>query len=146
MRRGLGEAAGMEGAMGWQPAPDSGVDADEAARAGVQAGTFLSQVVHGEIDGAVLDPVEVLLDPRSPGMAVYALSAVQGPLRAYLATAWGRAEHVATKQIVSYPSIEQARQALGTVRAHRMAGHGSDRTYIPVGTFQPDANGQGDRQ
>jgi hypothetical protein len=132
--------------MGWQPVPDSGVGPDEAARAGMQAGTFLVQTVHGEVDKAVLDPVEVLMDPHSPGMAVYALSAVQGPLRAYLATAWGRAEHVAAKQIVSYPSIEQARQALGTVRAQRMAGHGSDRSYVAIGTYRPDAGAQGGGQ
>jgi hypothetical protein len=130
--------------MGWQPAPGSSAGADEEARAGVQAGMFLIQAVHDEVDGAVLDPVEVLMDSQSPDMAVYALAAVQGPLRAYLATAWGRAEHVAAKQIVSYPSIEQARQALGTVRAQRLAGHGSDRSYVEIGTYQQDAGAQGD--
>lgn len=129
--------------MGWQPRAGSDVEAAAAARAGTQAGTFLAQAVRDEVDGAVLDPVEVLMDPRSPEMAIYALVAVQGPLRAYLATAWGRAEQVANRHIVSYPGIDQARQALQTVRAQRLAGQGSERRYVPIGAFQPEPGAEG---
>jgi hypothetical protein len=127
--------------MGWQPRTDGGVEAVAAERAGTQAGTFLTEAVHSEVDSAVLDPVEVLMDPHAPGMAVYAMAAVQGPLRAYLATAWGRAEHVASRHIVSYLGIDLAREALRSTRAERLAGQGSERRYEPIGIFTPDPAG-----
>ena len=121
--------------MGWQPADVVGIDPDLATSAGTQAGTFLTEAIHAEVDGARIDPIQVLMDPSSAGSAVYAVTAVVGPLRCYLATAWGRAGHVTSKQIVSHGSIEESRQAATDLVQQRLSGHGSPRTYVQIGVF-----------
>jgi hypothetical protein len=128
--------------MGWLAASGSGVDAEQAARAGTQAGTFLAEAIHAEVDGAQIDPIQVLMDPGSPAQAVYAVTAVAGPLRNYLATAWGGSEHVASKEIVAHGTIEECRQAVQDVVGQRTSGHGSPRTYVLIGTWSGEDAGQ----
>lgn len=121
--------------MSWQSAAGSAIDAAQAERAGAQAGAFLAQAIRAEVDGARIDPIQVLLDPGSPAGAVYAVAAVAGPLRNYLATAWGGAGHVASKQIVAHGTIEECRRAAQEVIRQRASGHGSPRAYILIGTW-----------
>lgn len=121
--------------MGWQPVSPSSVDSALAETAGVQAGAFLIDAIQAEVDGALIDPVQVLLDPHSPTRAVYAITAVAGPLRNYLATAWGSSGHVANKQIVAHGTIEESRQAAVDLITERLAGTGSPRRYEKIGCF-----------
>lgn len=125
--------------MDWYPASTGGIDAAQAETAGTQAAQFLIEAVHAEVDGAQIDPVQVLMDAHSPGQAIYAAATVTGPLRAYLVTAWGRAGHVAGKQIVSYPSSGEAQQALSDTIHKHTTGQGSTRAYLPIGTYRPAA-------
>jgi hypothetical protein len=127
--------------MAWQPNTESTVDMAQAETAGRQAGEYLICAVHAAVDGARIGPVQVLMDPQSSGKAVYAVAIVEGPLRGYLATAWGRAGHVANKQIVSHPNPVEAGQALSAIVRQHLAGQGSDRTYVQIGVFHPEAAG-----
>ena len=124
--------------MAWQGSVAAGIDQELAASAGTQAGTFLIAAVKAEVDDATIGPIAVLMDPHSPGPAVYAVATVVGPLRAYLATAWGRAGHVAAKQIVSHPTLSDAQAAEDTLVRQRLAGLGSERTYLQIGRYQPE--------
>jgi hypothetical protein len=124
--------------MAWQGSAVAGIDQELAASAGTQAGTFLIAAVKAEVDDATIGPIAVLMDPHSPGQAVYAVATVVGPLRAYLATAWGRAGHVSGKQIVSHPTLAEAQAAEDTLVQQRLTGQSSERTYMQIGTYQPE--------
>ncbi len=82
-----------------------------------QAATFLTHAVHSEVDGAQVGPVRVLRS--DDGQHVYAAAVVHGPLRAYLATAWGAAGGVSRKEIVSYPDPAAAQAALDAAVARQ---------------------------
>jgi hypothetical protein len=108
---------------------ESGPAAREDIR---QATAFLSASVHAEVDNARLGVVRVL--GTADGSHVYAGTVVTGPLRAYVATAWGPAGHVTGKKIVSYADEAAAQAALDATLAHQTA-----QGYELLGTVDADA-------
>ena len=82
-----------------------------------QAASFLAQAVHAEVDAAQVGPVRVL--QGGGGSRVYAAAVVRGPLRSYVATAWGPAGSAGRKEIVSYPDPAAAQTALDAVVARQ---------------------------
>ena len=93
-----------------------------------QAAAFLTHAVHGEVDGAQVGPVRVL--GSGDGQHVYAAAVVRGPLRSYLATAWGAAGSVNRKEIVSYPDPAAAQAALDAVVARQQRQGYSDQGTV----------------
>lgn len=123
--------------MSWQQATEGDSGAGQTSVTGSQVGAFLTSSVHAEVDGAHIDPIDVLLSAN--GGSVYAVAAVQGPLRAYLATAWGTAGHAGSKKIVSYPSLAEARAAAAEVVRQRLAGEGGGQQYAQIGRYTADS-------
>jgi hypothetical protein len=121
--------------MTWQAAAGSGVDAAQAERAGTQAGTFLARAIHAEVDGARIDSVQILMNATASTHAVYGVTAVAGPLRNYVATAWGGAGRVASKEIVAHGTIEECRVVAQALIRERSTGHGSTRAYTLIGAW-----------
>ncbi len=97
-----------------------------------QAAAFLAAAVRAEVDNARIGAVRVL--GSTDGGHVYAGAVVTGPLRVYVATAWGAAGHASGKKIVSYPDAAAAQAALDATLA-RQATQG----YSPLGTVDGDA-------
>lgn len=97
-----------------------------------QVAAFLAAAVHAEVDNARMSAVRVL--GTDDGSHVYAGAVVTGPLRAYVATAWGAAGHASGKKIVSYPDATAAQAALDAALAHQ-----ATQGYSPLGTVDGDA-------
>lgn len=123
--------------MSWQQTSDGGLDGAQASAIGSQAGAFLITTVRAEVDGARMDPIDVLISANHS--SVYAVAAMQGPLRAYLATAWGTAGHASGKKIVSYPSLAEARTAAAELIQQHLAGQGSALPYMRLGRYTTDS-------
>jgi hypothetical protein len=120
--------------MTWQPSGEtSRVAGDDVA---IAAATYLIHAVHDEVDNAQVGPVTVL-GRAGEGGPLYAAAAVRGPLRAYLATAWGAAGAMHGKRIVSYHTPEAAEAALRDVLAERTAASGARDGYQVLGTYLP---------
>lgn len=92
-----------------------------------QAAAFLAQAVHAEVDAAQVGPVRVL--HAGDGSRVYAVALVRGPLRSYVATAWGPAGSAGHRGIVSYPDPAAAQAALDAVVARQQR-----QGYADLGT------------
>jgi hypothetical protein len=105
----------------------------------VAVAVFLTKSVHDEVDGAQVGEVTVLSREAQPGphTALYALAVVRGPLRSYVATAWGPAGHPSGKRIVSYPTPQEAQAAFDVLVAQRTAHGGSQAGYRVAGTYTP---------
>lgn len=86
-------------------APD-GVATEQIAR---QAAAFLAAAVHGEVDDARVGATHVLA--TADRGHVYAVAVAQGPLRSYVATAWGPAGNANLRGIVAYPDVAAAQAA-----------------------------------
>lgn len=97
-----------------------------------QAAAFLGASVHDEVDDARIGVVRVL--GTADGSRVYAGALVTGPLRSYVATAWGPAGHITSKKIVSYGDAAAAQAALDATLARETA-----QGYGPLGTVDADA-------
>jgi hypothetical protein len=103
----------------WHPEAQTALDPATAAQVGRQAAAYLASAVHDEVNEARVGQSRILASPD--GRRVYAAAAVQGPLRTYLATAWGPAGHISRKEIASYPSLPEAEAARDAALAHQMA-------------------------
>lgn len=123
-------------ASDWHPAmaqPEASTGAEGTARQDAegmarQAASFLAATVHDEIDGARVGSTRILLsDDRAN---VYAGAVVSGPLRIYVATAWGASGHAAHKHIVSYPDAAAAQAALDATLSRQQA-----QGYVQLGTI-----------
>lgn len=125
--------------MSWEQTATGGIEAAQANAIGEQAGEFLTTTIHAEVDGARIDPIDVLLSANHG--SIYAVAALQGPLRAYLATAWGTAGHASGKKIVSYPSLAEARAAAADVIQQHLGGKGGAQPYIQIGRYTPEGAG-----
>ncbi|HZS89518.1 MAG TPA: hypothetical protein VFE42_18765 [Chloroflexota bacterium] len=102
----------------WHAEAQTALDPATAAEIGYQAAAYLASAVHDEVDEAHVGQVRILVSPD--GSRIYAAAAVRGPLRMYLATAWGPAGHVSHKEIASYPTLPEAEAARDAALGHRM--------------------------
>lgn len=124
----------------WHPAvaqPDAPTGAEGMARQDAegmarQAASFLASTVHDEVDDARVGPTRILLS--GDGANVYAGAVVSGPLRIYVATAWGPSGHAGHKRIVSYPDTAAAQAALDTILSRQQA-----QGYTLMGTLDGEA-------
>jgi hypothetical protein len=102
----------------WHPEAQTALDPATAAQIGRQAAAYLASAVHGEVNDAHVGLVRILASPD--GHRVYAAAAVRGPLRMYLATAWGPAGHTSRKEIASYPTLPEAEAAREAALGHQI--------------------------
>jgi len=124
--------------MSWQPAATASSALPDAAAEATAAAAFLVGAVHADVDGAGIGPVTVLAKETVGGpTALYAVAVVQGPLRAYLATAWGPVGRVHGKRIVSYPTPSAAQDAFAALLAGRTAPIGGQGSYHVLGLYTP---------
>lgn len=112
-------------------------EAEGAARQGAegiarQAASFLAATVHNEVDDAHVGSTRVLVS--GDGASVYAGAVVSGPLRIYVATAWGPSGHAGHKRIVSYPDTSAAQTALDDILSRQQA-----QGYAPIGSVDGEA-------
>ena len=122
--------------MSWQPEATASSTLPDAEAQATAAVTFLIGAVHGEVDSAEIGPITVLArETAGSPAALYAVAVAQGPLRAYLVTAWGPVGRVHGKRIVSYPTPGAAHDAFAVLLAERTTPMGNQGSYHVVGVY-----------